>query len=257
MNMIQFSREGRLAILTVNNPPVNALNAEVIDSFQERLARLALETDLGALVITGAGDKAFIAGADISEFPSLSGKDGERLSRKGQLVFQQVADLPVPVIAAVNGFALGGGLELALACDIRVASENARLGLPEVSLAIMPGYGGTQRLPRIISLGKAKELIFTGDMISASEALRIGLVEYVVPKNEALDKAKQIALAILKRGPLAIRAAKRAVNRGLELTLEEGLKQETNMFKNLFDTEDKIEGIRAFLEKRAPEFKGR
>ncbi len=255
--LVQLSREERLAIVTINNPPVNALHAGVISSLKECVESLSLEADLGAVIITGAGDKAFIAGADISEFPSLCGEEGEKLSRKGQLVFQQVADLPVPVIAAINGFALGGGLELALACDIRVASENARMGLPEVSLAVMPGYGGTQRLPRVIPLGKAKELIFSGEMIPAPEALRIGLVEYVVPAGEALTKAKQIASTILKRGPVAVRAAKQAVNRGLELTLDEGLKYEATMFRKLFDTEDKNEGARAFLEKRVPEFKGR
>ncbi|HHX86997.1 MAG TPA: enoyl-CoA hydratase [Firmicutes bacterium] len=254
--LVQVSREGRLGIVVINNPPVNALNGGVISSLQGCMASLALESDLGAVVITGAGNKAFIAGADISEFPALSGEEGEKLSRKGQLLFQQVANLPVPVIAAINGFALGGGLELALACDIRVASESARLGLPEVSLAVMPGYGGTQRLPRAIALGKAKELIFTGEMIPATEALRIGLLEHVVSDGEALVKAKQIASTILKRGPVAVRMAKQAVNRGLELSLEEGLKLEASLFRVLFDTEDKNEGATAFLEKRSPEFKG-
>ncbi|NMA91795.1 MAG: enoyl-CoA hydratase, partial [Firmicutes bacterium] len=242
---------------TLNNPPVNALNTGVLELLQEKVELLAPDRELGAVIITGSGDKAFVAGADISQFPSLDRAGGVEFSQRGQRVFQQVATLPVPVIAAINGFALGGGLELALACDIRIASENARLGLPEVTLGIMPGYGATLRLPRIISPGKARELIYSGKQISAAEALRIGLVEEVVPVGEALDKAKELASAILRCGPLGVRAAKRAVDRGRELPLAEGLKYEATAFGDLFDTEDKDEGARAFLEKRRPKFKGR
>jgi enoyl-CoA hydratase len=253
---VELAREERLAVVTINHPPVNALNRQVMEELKSVFDRLAGETTVGAVIVTGAGEKAFVAGADISEFPTLNSANGERLSRSGQLIFQKIADFPAPVIAAVNGFALGGGLELALCCDIRVIAENAKVGLPEVTLGIFPGYGGTQRLPRLIAPGKARELIFSGAMIDAATAYRLGLAEYVVGAGEALDKAREIAATILKQGPIAVRLAKQAVNRGLDQTLEEGLKTEAALFAQLCDTADQKEGARAFLEKRPPQFKG-
>jgi enoyl-CoA hydratase len=255
--LVTVIREEQLAVVTINHPPVNALNKQVMDDLEKAFAELAEDKSVGAVIITGAGEKAFVAGADISEFPTLSSANGERLSRRGQLVFQQIADFPAPVIAAVNGFALGGGMELALACDIRVLAENAKVGLPEVTLGIFPGYGGTQRLPRFIAAGKAKELIFTGDMIDAAEAHRIGIADHLVPPGEALARAREIAAKILKRGPVAVRLAKQAVNQGLEQTLADGQKTEAWLFGKLCDTEDQKEGANAFLEKRKPVFKGK
>ena len=199
--LVKVWREDRLAIVTLDHPPVNALNSGVMEALEKVFDELAGDKEIGAVVLTGAGEKAFVAGADISEFTTLSSENGERLSRRGQLIFQKIEDLPAPVIAAVNGFALGGGLELALCCDIRVMAENARVGLPEVTLAIFPGYGGTQRLPRTIAPGKAKELIYTGEMIDAAEAYRIGLADHLVPPGEALAEARKIAEKILKRPP--------------------------------------------------------
>ncbi len=256
-DLVTVTREDRLAIVTINHPPVNALNRQVMNELESTFDELCGDESIGAVVVTGAGEKAFVAGADISEFTSLTSANGEQLSSRGQAIFQKIADFPAPVIAAVNGFALGGGLELALACDIRVMAENAKVGLPEVTLAIFPGYGGTQRLPRTIAPGKAKELIFTGDMIDAAEAYRIGLADHLVPPGEAPGKAHAIAEKISKRGPVAVRLAKKAVNVGLEQTLTEGQKTEARLFAQLCDTEDQKEGARAFLEKRRPVFKGK
>jgi len=256
-DLIQVARADRLATVTITRPPVNALNHEVIDALEAAFEELAKDESVGAVILTGAGEKAFVAGADITEFPNLNSSNGEKLSRRGQTVFQKIADFPAPVIAAVNGFALGGGLELALACDIRVVAENAKVGLPEVTLGIFPGYAGTQRLPRIIAAGKAKELIFTGAMIDAAEAYRIGIADHLTSPGEALNKAREVAGNILKAGPIAVRLAKQAVNKGLEQTLEEGQKTEAALFAELCDTEDQKEGAKAFLEKRPPQFKGR
>lgn len=256
-DFIAVIKEDRLAIVTINHPPVNALNSRVLEALEKSFDELAADKGIGAVVLTGAGEKAFVAGADISEFTTLSSANGEQLSRRGQLIFQKIEDFPAPVIAAVNGFALGGGLELALACDIRVLSENARVGLPEVTLAIFPGYGGTQRLPRTIAPGKARELIFTGEMIPAAEAYRIGLADHLVAPGEALAQARKIAEKILARGPIAVRLAKEAVNRGQGLPVSEGCQIEAQLFGQLCDTEDQKEGAAAFLEKRPPVYTGK
>ena len=256
-DLIQVTREDRLATVTITRPPVNALNHEVMDALEAAFEELAKDETVGAVIVTGAGEKAFVAGADITEFPNLNSANGEKLARRGQAVFQKIADFPAPVIAAVNGFALGGGLELALACDIRVVAENAKVGLPEVTLGIFPGYAGTQRLPRLISTGKAKELIFTGAMIDAAEAHRIGIADHLTGPGEALDTARKLASQILKVGPVAVRMAKEAVNKGLDQTLEEGQKTEASFFGELCDTADQKEGAKAFLEKRPPQFKGK
>lgn len=256
-DLVKMVKEERLAIVTINHPPVNALNSQVMELLEQSFDELVADESIGAVIITGAGEKAFVAGADINEFTSLSSTNGEQLSRRGQLIFQKIEDFPAPVIAAVNGFALGGGLELTLCCDIRVMAENARVGLPEVTLGIFPGYGGTQRLPRTVAPGKAKELIYTGDMIDAAEAYRIGLADRLVPPGEALPEARKIAKKILERGPIAIRLAKQAVNRGLSQPVSEGFKTEALLFGLLCDTEDQKEGAAAFLEKRPPVFKGK
>ena len=208
------------------------------------------------MIVTGAGDKAFVAGADIKEFPELKGEAGQELCRRGQSIFQKLADLKQPTIAAVDGYALGGGLELALACDFRVATEKSVLGLPETTLGVIPGYGGTQRLARLIGAGKAKQMIFSAEPLGAAEAYRVGLVEAIV-ESGVMEEARSWAEKILKRGPLAVQAAKRAVNGGLETTLEEGLKLEAEAFGSVCDSEDKIEGVKAFFEKRKPNFTGK
>jgi len=255
--LVQVDREDRLAVVTIKRPPVNALSQEVLDELEQVFEQLSEDKTVGAVILTGGGEKAFVAGADIGEFPKLTRENGEKLSRRGQLVFQKIADFPAPVIAAINGFALGGGLELALACDIRVVADNAKIGLPEVTLGIFPGYGGTQRLPRLIAAGKAKELIFTGEMIGADEAYRIGIADHHTAAGEVLDKAKEIAGKILKAGPIGVRMAKEAIKKGLDQPLEEGLKTEASYFGELCDTEDQKEGAIAFLEKRKPQFKGK
>lgn len=256
MNKVVLEREGPIAVVTICNPPVNALDAQVIDEIEQVFDGLRERSDVLAVVLTGAGEKAFVAGADISQFPALKREGGTALSRKGQNAFQKIADFPVPVICAVNGFALGGGLELALACDIRVAAENARLGLPEVSLGIIPGYGGTQRLARAVGPSMAKKLIFSAAPIDANEACRIGLADQVTQAGKSLEEALNLARTIAQRGPLAIKAAKKAVNEGIELKLADALLLEAREFGSLCETRDKDEGAAAFLEKRKPNFLG-
>jgi len=247
---------GGIAEITIDHPPVNALSAAVLAELGEVVGGL-LRENCGAVIVTGAGEKAFVAGADISRFPGLDPAGGEELAREGQKVFANLAALPVPVIAAINGFALGGGLELALACDIRIAAENAQLGQPEVNLGIIPGYGGTQRLARLIGPGKAKELIFTADSLSAKDAWQVGLVEQVVGRGEALEAARKLAEKILSKGPLAIKKAKAAIDQGLEVSLAEGLSLEARYFGELCGTLDQKEGAKAFLEKRKAVFTGK
>jgi len=257
MEQARLIKEGKLAYLTVNNPPVNALNYEVLDALEQAVDELAKDEEVLVVILSGEGDKAFVAGADISEFPKLGREDGEKVSGKGQEIFQKLSRLPQVVISAVHGFALGGGLELAASADIRILSKDARLGVPEVTLGVLPGYGGTQLLPRLLPEGKAKELIFTGSMIEAEEAYRLGLGDYLVESGELMDKAKEVAKKIAKNGPLAVKAAKKAVNEGRDKPLDEGLKLEATKFGELCTTEDKNEGANAFLEKRKPEFKGK
>ena len=246
-----------IALVTISNPPVNALSAQVFAELAAALDELCRRRDVGAVIITGAGERAFVAGADVTQFPSLDGVSGADFSRRGQGVFDKIEELPVVSIAAVNGAALGGGCELALVCDLRVAAENAVFGQPEVNLGVMPGYGGTQRLPRLIGAGLAKELIFTGDPVSAQEAYRIGLVNRVAPRGQAVEEARNLARKILSRAPIGVRVAKQCINRGLQTSLREGLALEAAAFGGLFETEDAKEGVKAFLEKRAPVFRGR
>ena len=261
---IRFEREGRLAVLTIDRPKVhNALDFETSDALVDAWIRFRDDDDLRVAILTGAGDRAFCAGADLRGvgdfYRSLT--SAQRLRRSEQLpglggITRNLA-IDKPIIAAVNGFCLAGGLEIALACDLRVASENASFGLPEVTRGIVPGAGGTQRLPRLVGPERALDLILTGRRIDAQEALRIGLVSRVVPFGELLDQARALANAIAENGPLAVRAARAAVWRGLDLTLDEGLRLEQLLAEPVRQSEDAQEGPRAFLEKRKPEWKGR
>ena len=247
-----------LATITINRPKaLNALNSTVLKELDEILDRVNEDDEIRVVIVTGAGEKAFVAGADIAEMSGMTPLEGSNFSRLGQLVFKKVEELKKPVIAAVNGFALGGGSELALACDFIYASENAKFGLPEVTLGIMPGFGGTQRLPRLIGKGRAKELIFTGKMISAAEAYEIGMVNKVVPPDQLMDAVKDVANQIAKNGPIAVSIAKGLVDVGYDIPLDDGCIMESKSFGVCASTEDKHEGMKAFLEKRKPVFKGR
>jgi enoyl-CoA hydratase len=247
-----------IARLTVNRPQkLNAMNAETLLEIDSAFASLAADEAVRAVVITGAGEKAFIAGADIQELALLAATTGHSTALRGQGVFRRIETLGKPVIAAINGFALGGGLELALSCHLRVAAEGARLGLPEVTLGAIPGYGGTQRLSRVVGRGRALEMILTGDPIDAAEAYRIGLVNRVVPKEALLDAANDLAKRMIRNGPLALKHALLAVDRGLDMELEDGLLLEATLFGILCGTEDLKEGMNAFLEKRKAAFRGK
>ena len=245
--------------LTVDRPEkLNALNSAVLEMLEARLAEAQNEADLRCLIITGAGEKAFIAGADIGELARLTPLDGREHARRGQALLDRIENLPFPSIAAINGFAYGGGLELALACTLRVASENAKMGLPETSLGILPGFGGTQRLARLLGKAKAAELVLTAEKgLTAAEAGRLGLVNRVVPPGQALPAAMDLARAIAKNGPIACRYALEAIRRGPEMPLPEGLAYEATLFGLCASTEDMKEGMTAFLEKRPARFTGR
>lgn len=256
-NLIWQENDG-LLLLTLNRPQaLNALNARTLEELNDAFRRVRERRDIGAVVLTGAGEKAFAAGADIGELAGADAAAGKEASLKGQAVFRGIETLGRPVVAAVNGFALGGGCELALACTLRVASENAKLGLPEVKLGLIPGYGGTQRLARLVGVGRALELVLTGDPIDAAEALRIGLVNRVVPRETLLPEADRLARTIMSRGPLAVAYGIEAVLRGFDLPFDEGQSVEANLFGLACGTRDKDEGCRAFLEKRPAKFEGR
>jgi len=256
--LVLLEKTPPLATITINRPKaLNALNSKVLAELDKTLDRVNEDEEIRVVIITGSGEKAFVAGADIAEMSEMSPLEGSNFSRLGQLVFQKVQDLKKPVIAAVNGYALGGGSELALACDFIYASENAKFGLPEVTLGIFPGFGGTQRLPRLIGKGRAKELIFTGKMISASEAYEIGMVNKVVPLDQLMDAVKEVATQIAKNGPIAVYIAKNLVDVGYDIPLDDGCLMESRSFGMCCSTEDKKEGMKAFLEKRKPVFKGR
>ena len=253
-----FDVRDRVATITVNRPDkLNALNDATIRELERAIDEAVERDDVGGVLLTGAGSKAFVAGADIAELAEQGPLDGRQRALDGQRVFTKFERSPKPVIAAVNGYALGGGCELALACHLRLASESARFGLPEVKLGICPGYGGTQRLARLIGKGRALELILTAEMIDAAEAYRIGLVNRVVPAAELSGAAEVMLRQMLAQGPIAVMLAIDAVNRGLESTLDEGLQIEASHFGLLAATEDMREGMRAFLEKRQAVFQGR
>jgi enoyl-CoA hydratase len=255
---IRFEKEGAVAIVTIDRPKVlNALNNEIISELHDCFDNIAVDNSILCVIITGGGEKAFVAGADIGELATLDILGGRALCDRGQELMSKIENLPQPVIAAINGFALGGGCELAMACTIRLASENARLGQPEVNLGIIPGYGGTQRLSRLVGRGKAAQMILTGDFVTAAEAHRVGLVEDVYPQAELMAKAKEMAQKIASKGPLAVRYAKQAINLGLDVDLDSGCRHEASLFAAICGTEDKNEGTKAFLEKRKAEFKGK
>ena len=249
--------EAPSATITITRPRVlNALNRATLEELSRALGELDANPEVRGIIITGSGEKAFVAGADIAELQSLSGTGGTDTAQFGQGVFSRIEALGKPCIAAINGFALGGGCELALACDLRLASENAKLGLPEVGLGLIPGYGGTQRLPRLIGRARAMELMLTGDPVTADEALRMGLVNRVVPQGDLLATAREIVKRIARNAPLAISAARQAVLQGLDVDLGRGLDIEALHFGVLCSTADKLEGLTAFLEKRKPAFRG-
>ncbi|MDZ7780908.1 MAG: enoyl-CoA hydratase-related protein [Gemmatimonadota bacterium] len=257
-NYVTIERDGELAIVTVDRQKkMNALNADVVSEIGEAFAGLRDDDEVRGVVLTGAGEKAFVAGADIGELAKMDSVTGVRISRDGQDVFRSIERFPKPVLAAVGGFALGGGCELALACHLRIASDNAKFGLPEVGLGIIPGYGGTIRLARLAGLGRAVELTLTGDMFDAEQAREIGVVSAVVPRAELLDEAKSFLRRITKNGPVAVRMALESMYRAVDTATAEALDYESSLFGLLASTEDMKEGMSAFLDKRKPEFKAR
>ncbi|HET9986467.1 MAG TPA: enoyl-CoA hydratase-related protein [Longimicrobiales bacterium] len=255
---LSIERDDAIATVTVNRPEkLNALNADTIAELDAAFRELEADAAIRGVVLTGAGEKAFVAGADIAELAQMGPVSGVRVSRQGQDAFRFLERMRKPVIAAVNGFALGGGLELALACHLRIAGENARFGLPEVKLGIIPGYGGTVRLPRLVGRGRALEMILTGDMIDATEAHRIGLVNQIVPRAQLMEAARGLAAKIAANGPVAVALALEAVDFGYHASTEDALRLESNLFGLLASTDDMREGMTAFLEKRKADFHGR
>ena len=253
MNYITYEQDGFVGIITINRPKaLNALNSEVLKELDACLDGVNLETTR-ALILTGSGEKSFVAGADIGEMSTLTKAEGEAFGKIGNDVFRKLETFPIPVIAAVNGFALGGGCEISMSCDIRICSDNALFGQPEVGLGITPGFGGTQRLARIIGVGKAKEMIYAATNIKADEALRIGLVNAVYPLEELMPAAKKLAGKIAKNAPIAVRACKKAINEGLDVDMDKAIFIEEKLFGNCFESEDQKEGMAAFLEKRKVE----
>jgi enoyl-CoA hydratase len=255
---IIYAKEKGVARITINRPEVrNALNRATRSELSYAIEEIEKDKDIRVVIITGAGDKAFISGADITEFREATPITiQEYTSTLGQELYNRIEDVSIPVIAMINGFCLGGGLELAMCCDIRIASENAKFGQPEIKVGFIPGGGGTQRLPRLVGWGKAKELIYTGQIIDAVEAERIGLVEKVAPQDKLEEEVNQLAESIASKSPLIIKLAKKTINRGMYTDLAAGLNCERLTFALCFATEDRKEGINAFLEKRSPEFKG-
>ncbi len=258
MDFITYEQEGFVGVITINRPKaLNALNSGVLDELNACLDSIDLETTR-ALILTGAGEKSFVAGADIGEMSTLTKAEGEAFGKKGNDVFRKLETFPIPVIAAVNGFALGGGCEIAMSCDIRICSDNALFGQPEVGLGITPGFGGTQRLARLIGAGKAKEMIYACTNVKAEEAKALGLVNAVYTQEELLPAAKKLAGKIAKNAPIAVRACKKAINDGLDAVMDEAIVIEEKLFGSCFETEDQREGMKAFLEKRKVEgFKNR
>ncbi len=253
---VKMSIEERVAVLTIDHPPVNALNAATLADLSAAVDEVNANADVKAVVITGGGQLAFVAGADINEFTTIqSAQQAVEAAKRGQTVFAKIENAPKPYIAAINGVALGGGMELAMACHLRVIGDRAKMGQPEINLGLIPGWGGTQRLPRIVGKAKAVELILTGDNLTAQEANRLNLVNKVVPGGEVLKTARDIGKKIAQKGALTMKAALEAISAAGAKPLGEGLDCEANQFAVLFQTEDMQEGVRAFLEKRQPVFK--
>lgn len=253
-----LEKEDYLAILYINRPKaMNALNAETLYELEAAIKDIKADSNIKVVIVTGTGDKSFVAGADITFMLPLSPAEGRFFSDVGERVMRGFELLEKPVIAAINGFALGGGCELAMACDIRLAAENAIFAQPEVGLGVIPGFGGTQRLPRLIGEGRAKELTYTADVIKADEAYRIGLVNHVYPQDQLMDEAKKLAKKIAAKAPLAVGYAKFAIGKGMQVDLDTAMSIESDMFGMCCATEDKFEGMGAFVEKRKPQFKGK
>jgi enoyl-CoA hydratase len=255
---LQIERDGAVAILTLNRPKVlNALNRQTLAELSSAMAALKADATVRAIVLTGAGDKSFVAGADINELAALSPIEGKEHARYGQLIFDAIEQLGKPVIAAINGFALGGGCELAMACTIRLAADTARFGQPEINLGLIPGYAGSQRLPRLVGKGVALELLLTGDMIGAARACEIGLVNRVVPAAELMAEARKLAHALAGKAPIAVRYILDAVHQGMETPFAAGEHLETSLFGTIASSGDMREGTQAFLEKRKPVWQGK
>ncbi|MBQ3724045.1 MAG: short-chain-enoyl-CoA hydratase [Oscillospiraceae bacterium] len=251
MTNVLLEKKGNVAVATINRPQaLNALNSAVLTDLDELVDAVSADSDIRALVITGSGAKAFVAGADIGEMSTLTPEEGEAFGKHGNDVFRRIETLPIPTIAAVNGFALGGGCELSMACDIRICADTAVFGQPEVGLGITPGFGGTQRLARLVSPGMAKQLIYTARNIKADEAYRIGLVNAVYPVEELLPQAEKLANTIAANAPIAVRACKKAINEGLQVDIDAAVVIEEKLFGSCFKTADQMEGMGAFLEKR-------
>ena len=246
---VTYEQDGFIGVITINRPQaLNALNSQVLEDLEETFKSVDLESTR-ALVLTGAGEKSFVAGADIGEMSTLTKAEGEAFGKKGNDIFRMIETFPIPVIAAVNGFALGGGCEIAMSCDIRICSENALFGQPEVGLGITPGFGGTQRLARIIGVGMAKQLIYTARNIKAEQAKAIGLVNDVYPQEELLEQAKKLASIIAANAPIAVRNCKKAINDGLDASMDEAIVIEEKLFGDCFETEDQRAAMANFLEK--------
>jgi enoyl-CoA hydratase/carnithine racemase len=255
---VKFSKDEAVGILTIERPPVNALNREAIGELEAAFDKLVADSEIKVVILTGGGHLAFIAGADVQEIAQIrSPEEGEQLAEKGQQFINKVENCPKPVIAAINGICLGGGNELAMGCHIRVASDRAKFSQPEINLGIIPGFGGTQRLARLCGEAKAKELVLTGEMITAQEALRIGLVNRVVPDGEVLKQSIGLAKKIAAKGQAAVRLVLEAVREGCKVSLQQGLDLEAKLFGKVCKTEDMKEGLKAFLEKRQPRFQDR
>lgn len=250
MEFICYEQKGFVGVITINRPKaLNALNSQVLEELDQTIDAVDLEATR-CLIVTGAGDKSFVAGADIAEMSNLTKAEGEAFGKKGNDVFRKLETFPIPVIAAVNGFALGGGCELSMSCDIRICSENAMFGQPEAGLGITPGFGGTQRLARTIGVGKAKEMIYGARNIKADEAYRLGLVNAVYPQEELMAAAEKMATGISKNAPIAVRNCKKAINDGLQVDMDQAIVIEEKLFGDCFETADQKEGMGAFLEKR-------
>ena len=254
MTNVLLEKKGNIAVATINRPKaLNALNSAVVADLDEMIVQIMADEEIRALVITGSGEKAFVAGADIGEMSTLTKAEGEAFGKLGNDVFRRLEKLPIPTIAAVNGFALGGGCELSMSCDIRICADTAVFGQPETGLGITPGFGGTQRLARLVGPGMAKQLIYTAKNIKADEALRIGLVNAVYPADELMPAAEKMASTIAKNAPIAVRACKKAINEGLEAKMDDAIVIEEKLFGSGFETADQQEGMGAFLEKRKHE----
>ena len=252
MSFVNVDLQGAVAVLTIDRPKaLNALNPEVLADLKAAFEGLDQNT-VRCVVLTGAGDKSFVAGADIGSMSTMTRAEGEAFGKLGNDIFLMIESFPLPVIAAVNGFALGGGCELAMSCDIRICSDNAMFGQPEVGLGITPGFGGTQRLPRIVGLGMAKQLLYTARNIDAAEALRIGLVNAVVPQAELMDTAVKMANNVAKNAPIAVRACKKAVNEGMQVSIDKAVEIEEKLFGGCFETHDQVEGMACFLSREKP-----